>query len=529
MRIMQSSPPKSPPFTTVLLILGAGLGIFLYASFTANPDYLGAAEEAMAFQVGAWTLALVMCVWLSPENDLRISNPAVLILGWSVLYFLYPTIFWLQGNVPQQIWVAKSFTTNSVVFLMWLHGLFILGFISGYFLFWNRSLVWQKPLNIKILPQGWLLYLVPFSLLILETLIRFGTTGEIFPNVTRGEAAYQGYVAVSQAKAQGGVQQIWTQIFHKIAFLPILIQGTGVGLILTHTIPSRRHLTRNLLILGGGFLLALFLGGGDRSDAIIPYIIGLIIADFLIGPISWRRLISVFAIVFLVFEFFGAFRNIRDLGFDKALYDSWESFTTVSLSQFELPEFLGMLGKEALGLEIFRSAEGLSYLVNSLLRLIPSQIFPGKLAIPITSNVLGQEILGIGFDQGMGVAGAMIVDGWRFYGTVGVPLLAALIGVFYALAQNWLSKDTKAGLQGPVLLKLVLIAGFFGYSFHSLRSDLFSYLFWFFYYIFLPWIVCNYILRGRKTIWSVPIPPIKSDKRRIQVAPGSMVYTKKAS
>jgi len=502
---MRSDRTESSQSATILSIVGVGLVIFLYSCYTADPDFLSVTEGALAFQVGAWTLALVMCVWTSPGKDLRISDPAVLVLGWSAIYLFYPTIFWLQGNVSQQIFFSKYLSPSSVGFLMWLHGLFILGFISGYLIFLNRSPVFPQPVNIKVLPQGWLLYLLPFSLLILEALIRFGTTGQFFPVVTRGEGADQVYQTAAAAQAQGGLLKIWVQISSKMGYYLMIMQGAGIGLIITHTLYSRRKLTRNLLILGAGFLLSLFLGGGERSAYIIPFVIGLIIADLLIGPISWVRLAVVFGLFFLVFEFFGIFRNLRDLGYEYALYRSWEDLTTISLAQFELPEFLGMLGKEVLGIEVYRSPEGLRYLVDSCLLLIPSQILPEKTAISTTTEVLSREIYGKFYERGLAAGGSMIVDGWRFYQTFGVLLLGALIGLSYALTQNWLSKDSRTRMQGPVLFKLALVAGFYGFSFYAFRSDLFSYGFWFVYFLFFPWILFVYVTRRGNTIWSVPI------------------------
>jgi hypothetical protein len=503
MRIMRSGHTKSPHFATILSIVGGGLAIFLYSCYTADPEFLRAAEGAMAFQVGAWTLALVMCVWMSPGKDLRISDPAVLVLGWTTLYFLYPTIFWLQGNVSKPLWLASNVGTSSAVFLMWLHGLFILGFISSYLFFWNRSPVFPQPANIKVLPRGWLLYLLPFSLPILETLIRFSTTGVLFPTLTHGEGADQVYQAVTAAQAKGGLLQLWEQIFYKFGYFALVIQGAGIGLILAHTVYSRRNLARNLLILGGGLLLSILLGGGERSSYITAYLIGLIIADLLVGPIAWRHLIVALGLVFLFFEFFGIFRNLRDQGYEYAFYQAWEE---LSLSGFDLPEFLGMLGKEAIGINVFKWPEGLNYLVDTCLRLIPSQIYPEKFALTTTVEVLGREIYGKLYERGMGVGGAMIVDGWRFCRTLGVPLLGALIGVIYALAQNWLSKDSRTRMKGPVLFKLVLVAGFYGASYQALRMELFDYVSGFLYFIFLPWIVFLYVSRSRRqTIWSEPI------------------------
>lgn len=474
----------------MFIIVGCCLGLYCFTWFSAVPEYFGAAAVPFGFQIGCWTFAWILLAYYFPGGYLRISDPAVLVQFWSGLYLIYPTIIWLQG----QTFAGYSINFDAAIFLLWLHGLFILGFIFGHVSL-RKSFSWVKPkLNINNLPNGWVFFLVPFGFFMLSVLARFLTTGALLPRKTYADSWYEMYTDVTMTRAAGGFSYLLTQINNKIRFYPSLIQGIGAGLIIVKMVNSRENIFRNLLLLFGIFLITLFLGYGGRSGVIMVYLIGLILADLIIGPIPWRYLALLFFIGLFVFEFYGYFRGLRNSGVEHVFVRAYQGYFSNSSSVSN--EFSGMLVKEAEGLAIFENKawEGLNYILHSFLMIAPSQIMPEKMHWGVTTDVLSQQLLRKKVFEGQGVAGAIIVDGYRFAGTIGIPLLGVLLGGIFAIIHNVLTSCEKAVSEIDICAKLALLAGFYSWTFNLIRADFGSIIITILYYVIIPLILIRIII-----------------------------------
>jgi hypothetical protein len=502
---------RSSRFFTIILIVSASSAIYIYALATAQPKYLQPALPAFTFQLGCWALAWLLLAFLTSNGIVRVSDPAALFLLWLGLYLIYPSIFWLQGDFDQ---FGSPLKTSKAVALVWFHGLFILGFMAGHLCLRRRWRLVMPPLDLDRLPQGWLLYLLPFSVLLLEIAIRLATTGNLLPPKTRADLSFGAWQDIQAAHAHGGLELLWQQLFYKVACYPLIIQGVGAGLIMVHTIRANKKLVRNAAILMAGLLFALLFGSGDRSDAMMPYIIALIFADMVIGPFRYRVLFILFIVTGVLFEFYGAYRNIRYLPFDQALDLAYDDFINQTVKEYKISDFSGMFIKEYVGIEIFakKGIEGINYLINSVARMLPLQILPEKKFMLSTSEALGLAVYGSrAAMKGRGTAGAMIVDGYRFAGAAGVALLGAMIGALLASVHNWFTQEVRPGLQGPVLMKIVLVSGLYAWSYIFIRHDLTSIFTTLLWQIIFPWFLI-FLLVNHNNIWRSPLPAVQAAK-----------------
>jgi hypothetical protein len=173
-----------------------------------------------------------------------------------------------------------------------------------------------------------------------------------------------------------------------------------------------------------------------------------------------------------------------------------------------------MFTKEMYAVSIFDTSrsEGIPYLINSILFVVPSQIYPAKLSFSPTHVILTISMLGGGaYKQGIGTAGTMIGDGYRFLGTVGVFTWACVLGSAFGMTRRWLSSDVKPKIQGPVLLKIILLSGLYAWIYNIIRTDLSEMIYIFIYYLFIPWIfLSKFVLHTRPNIWIDPLKLSKS-------------------
>lgn len=449
----------------------------------------------MTFQIGCWSFALICLTLLSPGGELRFSDPAVLVLLWAGIYFIYPTIALMKGDFN---------VVGNPVSLFWLQGYFILGLLSGYILFRKRSRFLADKIDLDDLPTGWFFYLFPFLGILTGIVIRLASGGRLLPEVTYTENVFAAQQVIDRTFSEGGLSYLWTQIQCKFGYYLSIMQGVGAGLIIAHTIRTKQNIWRNIIILGCGFLITLFFGDGTRSTVIMIYIIALVFVDILVR-IPWRVLGILGIVVILLFDFYGRYRAHRDQAFGQAV-DMAYSELYGSGKNRKFNEFKSIMVKEAVGLSIFekRKSEGLTYIFYSFLNIIPSQLLPDKMKFQRTFHILAVVILGEEqVRAGAGAAGAMVVDGYRLAGTLGVPLLGAILGGLLALLENWLAKEALPGVQGPRLFKVSLIAGFYAWIFNVIRGDLAILLSALFYYIIIPWFVILIII-NQESIWRKP-------------------------
>jgi|Deesub1362B_J571_1020462.scaffolds.fasta_scaffold04907_1 hypothetical protein len=473
-------------------IFSACILILAYSLSTATPELGPEIWLPHAFQIACWAFAWFLLVQRS-KGFPRFSDPAVLLLLWSGMYFIYPSVVWIGGGyIP----TGRETTNANVAFVFWLHGLFILGFIVGHLLIRKRT-NWSVPkLDLQRLPSGWGIYLILLAPLLFESFVRLISGQGLLPKQTYGEKWYGMYENIRAAQSAGGVAYLVLQIKSKLYFFPILIQGIGAGLIIAHSVQQRKNYFRNTIFLLTGTVLMLLLGSGGRSSVMIILIIGLIFADLTAGPLRWRYLVFLFLLMAILFQSFRYYRAVNYLGFNSAFEIVKENIFNRPGGVANLDEFTGMLGKETFGIWIFqgKKKEGLLYLAQNILAPLPKQILPLSLQEKPTNQILSTELLGELALAGAGVAGAIIVDGYRLAGVPGIPILAAILGLIFAVAQNWLTKGVPRGAKGPMLLKIILIAGLYGCLYNLIRSSFGTIITMLFYWVCMPWILVNFIL-----------------------------------
>ena len=491
-------------------ILLSTLILYVFIGMAADPDLRKPASLAFGFQLACWAGAFVLLNHRNPHPELRVSDPGLLYLFWCALYLILPTIFWLCGaKIPWE----EHITTDLGIELLWLHGIFIITIIGCYLAACPGKGI---PLKIDVnrLPSGWVLFLAPIVLLIAEVLLRVAAGGSILPERTYGDTVEAYFDAHQTALGTGGLGYVWFQVRSKVIYYPVLIQGIGLGLIISRSFGGRRYPWHTLAFVGIVILAMIVFGSGARSGFIMVFLVGLILADLLVGPIPWRYLLLAIVPGLVLFELLGYYRVYRDLPLDIAISDTMEAYLTSDIPV--LGEFTGMLSKEALVLQYVRDnrgIEGLNYLYQQFLALIPSQLVPWKLSWEPTGNLTSRELLGRGFFTGGGAAGTIIGDSFRFLGTLGVPLLAAILGGITGWTQRWLmSHSLTTGKTS--LLRLGIWASFLGWAFGIIRNDLGNMLVLLLYSCAIPLLVLTLILsKGRLSIWVEPLSRIARQSR----------------
>ena len=489
------------------LSLGVLLGtavLYAFISHSGDPEVLRGAAIAFGFQLACWAGSMILIIYRNPYPELRVSDPGLLYLFWCALYLILPSIFWLLGAaIP---W-AEYVTHDLAVELLWMHGVFIACLIGGYLAARPTEGV---PVRVDVgrLPSGWVLFLVPLVPLAVEVFFRMASGGGILPDRTYGENWFDLYEGVQASRGAGGLGYVWTQILSKTIYYPILIQGVGLGLIMAQFFGKKRFQAGTLIFIGAVILAMILLGSGARSGYIMVFLVGLILADLLTGPIPWRYLLVALVAGLAVFEFLGLYRAYRDLPFNVALSDTLEHYLSSDIPV--LGEFTAMFSKEALVLQYVRDSggiEGVNYLYQQFLALFPSQLIPVKMTWITTGDLASRELLGASYFAGGGVAGAMIGDCYRFAGTIGAPLMATLLGAVTGWTQRWLmSRSVPTGKTN--LLRVALWACFLGWAFGIIRSDLNGLLVLLLYSCLLPLLLLTILLpmgKGKIRTWIVPL------------------------
>jgi len=485
--------------------LGIVLGTFvLYVLIVMAADsYLREpARMAFGFQLACWAGSVLLLIHRNPSPVPRISDPGLLYLFWCALYLILPSVFWLCGaRIP---W-AEHITIDLGVELLWLHGIFMISLTGGY-LVARPKMGFPLKIDVNRLPSGWVLFLFPIIPLVAEVLLRLATGGGVLPERTYGETTEAYYDAHQAALGTGGLSYVWFQIRSKVIYYPVLIQGVGLGLIIARSFDRRRNQRLTLFFVGSVIMALIVFGSGTRSGYIVVFIVGLILADLLAGPFPWRYLLLAILPGLAFFELMGQYRAFRDLPINIAISDTLEMYLSSDIPV--LGEFTGMLSKEAFLLQYIRESrgvEGFNYMYQQIFSVIPSQLAPWKLSWMPTSNLAAMELLGRSYFTGGGVAGTIIGDSFRFFGTLGVPLIAGILGGITGWTQRWLmGRSVTTGNTN--LLCLGLWAGFLGWGFGIIRNDLGSMIVLLLYSCAVPFLVLTPMLS--KSRWSRWIAPL---------------------
>lgn len=491
-----------------MVIALVALGVLVLGVLAADPELRRVAGLSFAFQVACWALALILLVWKSPRGELRISDPGVLVMLWCAAYLVYPSFVWYQGGrIPH----VELFSTDLYVSLFWMHGLFMLGFAGAYALVGQSETGVSGRLDETKLPSGWPLLIVSLMPLMLGVVGRVFTGGGLLFQGTYGDAWYSERAGLLSSQESGGLAYVMSQIQSKAWFYLIMLRGIGAGLLLAVAWVTGRRRGSTIALIMGVTLVSMLLGEGGRSAALMVVFIALALTDLLAGRIQWRYLVAVALVGLFAFEFMAFFRGFRPEGFGQATTMSIDALLEREMG--ELTEFPGMLTKEAAAVQFFREVgiDGPIYLVQSVLAIVPSQLVPGKSTWTYTSRIILDLLLGrSAYYTGLGTAGAIVGDGYRLAGFVGVPLLGAILGLGWGLVRKWALSGWK-GSTRPILLRVVLLASLCAWTFDAVRGSLAGFLVIVLYYLILPWLVLSATLvRNRANVWISPLPVHKS-------------------
>jgi oligosaccharide repeat unit polymerase len=291
-----------------------------------------------------------------------------------------------------------------------------------------------------------------------------------------------------------------------VSFYPDTALGLACGLLLATALRTRstRRTYRSLGVIAALALITYLLGDGARSPVVISVVLAIMFADIIAGPIKLKTIAPAIALLLLAFMFAGYFRTYRDQGVVDAATLAVQDLRS-SDEQRTSGEFISMLSKEAAIVDLYRQTapEGVTYLFQSVLELVPSQLLPQKLDWDRTASTLSQAFLRSGADLGAGVAGTNIGDGYRFAGALGVAVLACIFGGILGIVQRW-SMQVQAGAKsGPVLLRLALAASYNSLGVVIIRASLGEMLVYLLYGVVLPWLVLSSLIR-RPSAW-VPV------------------------
>ena len=520
MTVNASRLPARRSQSRLWIVLGTTI-FYFYVLATASEGLTVAAALAFGFQLLCLAGALMIAARHSGTHGLRVSDPLLLVLLWSFLYLVLPSVFWLQGAV-----ILRSYyiTYDAWFSLQWLHGLFILGFVGGYLLICPAP-NFQANVAPARLASGWWLFLLTVIPMLVTVFLRVASGGGALPEVSYGETWYSGQSGIQTAQAQGGIAYLLTQFMSKLWFYPILIQSVGLGLIMSNWILKGRSW---MFVLGFAGVITManqLLSGSTRSSAIIVAIIAVILVDLLARPIPF----SIMAIAMVVGLFlFDLLSVVRQAPFSQLM-----SYLPIAVEKYFSPTFprLGefglMLSKEALMLQLVQTQGGPNpmHLLQNILFVVPSQLNPLKLNWTFTGDLLSREMLGEAYYLGAGVAGSIVGDGLRINGWFGVFLLAVLLGLLVGTVQRW-AMGGRGLPRGTNLLRICLWAGFLGWTFNFIRSDLGSLLTILIYYVVLPWYVVHLFPVRQTWKWLAPLiqrsKEIDRYKRKIGLHPPGM-------
>lgn len=492
------------------LLFSSALALALIARFTAEDSRLAATNSVIVeiFLLFGLAGALVL---RDPEGRLRLSNPALLLLGWMFYYFIKPAMAWLQGS-RMALESPGTVVLDVSVFaqVQHAHCYLALALFAGYFLVAPASVpraIFAKS-GPEIRPTWFIaLGLLPYATNILERLV---TTGSIFASASYGDLTATGAAQLQASRSEGGAGYLVTQIMSKVWYFPIMALGLGYFVLLARYLREDKRIALGLFFAQIPVLL--FLGNGGRSYTVFPFLIALILVDALSVQLRWIRALPAAAAAVQAFNFYGILRGFQSDSPTGAINASIE--TIQSQSNVLNTEDGIMLTKEAYCLLLSmhgHNQRGIGYFSDSIILLLPAQIAPSKAFIRTTAEFLSDELLGHR-RQGAGVAGTIVGDGLLLGGDYGVAILGAVLGVILGLMVRW----GLSGQGGARLWRCVIMLLMTAQTAQYIRADLVVVLTQLLYYVLLPAIVIQVLLAAKildRDLWEMQIPLIHRERR----------------
>lgn len=424
----------------------SGVAVAAYTVHGAVPERM-AVLPTLLTEVAVWTGLVATVALRNPQGMLRMSDMALSILGWMFFYFIKPAITWTQGwRFAFEGTTTVTLDTDIVARIQGLHIAFMMAFFFVYFVVAPR-LDYEPPLSRKSASERGpaalafvVLGLMPYLFNVVE---RVTTTGSILPSQSYGVSTYEAHDELLRARAMGGADYVVTQLFAKLWFYPVLALGLGYGVMLARFYAARRWLP--IAVMFAQVPVLFLLGPGSRSYSVYPFIIALIVADLLAGPLPWRPVLAAVAAGVPIANFYAVVRGYQDLGLREAIASSREQIA--SLGDMVDTEDSAMLVKEAFCVQFAdhtHVTSGASYFAESLLQLLPLQVVPEKAHFWSTANFLSQQFLGAAATRGAGMAGTAIGDGYLIGEELGLVVLAATFALIPSLMLRAVSDGRRA-------------------------------------------------------------------------------------
>ncbi len=457
--------------------------VTLFLLFIVGISYIGLGTEdvrapgmfSVMVEYSVWIGLLLVAMLRSPGATLRVSDPYLMMLGLGFNFLVTPGILWLHGAELERQWFELGRIRMEIfIQLQWLHVMFILGLSAAYFALAPRHRFISIARDPDVaLPNStpWIVMgLLPFLIGVVQRVI---TTGSLSATQNYGEIWANDYAAATAVHAEGGSALVASQFVGKVWFLPWLALGIGEGLLLARLLREKRLLPLVLFALQAPVLL--FLNSGGRSVIAAPFLIAVLVADVLVGPIRWRWVLSIGAVAMVFLNFFGIYRAYRERDFGEAFAIANERFSSVSRTESLSAEGPIMLMKEHFAIawtDATNYTRGVSYFSESILSLLPQQIVPEKLRYMNTSAFLSREFLGGAADVGAGIAGAIIADGYMIGRELGVIVLGVVLGGIGGGISRALATGSQQADGQPMLWQVVLLVSWSLQGIPFFRNDL---------------------------------------------------------
>lgn len=481
------------------VLFGTAAVLSAYAAFTTTEVRTAALGPFFAEVFLLAAIAGVMAL-RDPEGRLRLSNPALMLLGWMFYYFVKPALAWLQGyRMALESPGTVLLDTDLVSQVQFAHCWFALSLYGAYFLVAPAAVPMPDPkgardTSIRPLPFV-LLGLLPYALNVVDRLM---SGGSIVATASYGDVTDNEAESIVASRNTGGAGYLVTQVISKVWYLPVMSLGVGYYALLARFLRERRRLA--LAMFFAQIPVLLFFGNGGRSYTVFPFLIALILVDALALPLRWMRYLPAVAAAVQVFNFYGVFRGFQSEGPTGAFNASVELLT--SGEQVLNTEDGIMLTKEAYCLLLASHGQisrGADYFLDAMILLLPSQIAPNKAFIRTTAEFLSDELLGQR-RRGAGVAGTMVGDGLLIGGEIGVVVLGAVLGVILGMVVRW----GYQGRDGAQLWRGIIMLLITAQTTQYVRADLVVVLTQIIYYVVLPSMMINLLLSTRmldRSVW----------------------------
>jgi hypothetical protein len=493
------------------LAVAIGLGALLaFDLVTGAEPGRDEALPSVLLVLAVWLASLALMIARHPARQLRFSDPGVLVLLWSAYYFFVPVGSWLSG---QTLFLegrrTADLTVDHVVHVQYLHAAFLAVFSLTYHLLVPRfgfvSLA-DEALLARLPKAGWLI-LIGLLPMLAEVITRVVTTGALRPETLYMEAWEAQRTATDASRAAGGGDYVLTQLLYKAGFYGRMLLGAGLGVLFVRAWKARRIWP----LLGFHALLPLLLyfSVGTRSAAVFPFLIALIFADLIAGPLSWRYLLSMAVLGFAFFYFYGFFRQNQTEDVVAAVTTSFEELGESRELELAEAENSVMLVKEVYTID-YAQREGTrgawSYFVDLALTPVPSQLRPDKpqpMSEFLTREILGDDLV----EAGVGVAGSTLAEGYLAEEEIGVVLVAIALGLLCGAVVRGLGRrDPRRG--GTPIWQMVLLACFASQAVLFVRGDFGELMVYALYYVLVPALAMRIYLRLRPSSrWTVALAP----------------------